>query len=157
MFGRIPLGSRLASDFCLLGDFLLVIQFLCWFWICSNFLFLRVSGLVVYMFLEFVCFFHIGHFLAYNFFIIFSYNCSSVVLAVISSFSFVTLFIWVLYIFFLINLARGFSILLILSMNKLLVLLICSTEFFCFCIIYFYSNIYHFPSAGFRINFLFIF
>ena len=53
-------------------------------------------------------------------------------LVVISPLSFLILLIWVLSFFFLIKLASGLSILLILSNNKLLVSLICSTVFLVF-------------------------
>ena len=50
--------------------------------------------------------------------------CISVVWVVMSPFSFLILFILVLSLFFLVSLARGLSILFILSKNQLLVLLI---------------------------------
>ena len=51
--------------------------------------------------------------------------CISVVLVVISPLSFVILFIWVLFLLFLINMASRLSILLIFSKNQLLISLIC--------------------------------
>ena len=51
----------------------------------------------------------------------------SLALVVTSPFSFTILLIWVLFLFFWISLASGLSILFILSVNQLLVLLICST------------------------------
>ena len=51
MFGRIPLEYHMALDFCLLADFWLLIRFPYCLWVCSNFIFLPVSVLVVYMFL----------------------------------------------------------------------------------------------------------
>ena len=57
-------------------------------------------------------------------------------LVVISSFSFLILFIWVLSLFFLVSLAQGLSILFILSKNHLLVLLIVSIVFKFYLFIY---------------------
>ena len=56
MFDRIPLESHLALDSCFWGDFWILIQFLYCLWVCSNFLSLPVSVLVVYMFLG-ICWF----------------------------------------------------------------------------------------------------
>ena len=52
--------------------------------------------------------------------------CISAVSVVISPFSFLILFVWVLSLLFLVGLARGFSILFTFSMNQLLVSLIFS-------------------------------
>ena len=49
MFGRIVLGSHLAPGSCLLGDFWWLLQSPYWLWVCSGFLFLPGSVVVVYM------------------------------------------------------------------------------------------------------------
>ena len=80
--------------------FWLLIQFLCWLSVCSNFPFLSVSVLVVYMFLGVYPFFEVVHFVGIQFFIIrFSYNCLHFCGGVISSLSFVMLLVWVLSLF----------------------------------------------------------
>ena len=56
--------------------------------------------------------------------------CTSVMSIVTSPFSFLTLLIWVLSLFFLISLVKGLSILLIFSKNQLFVSLIFSMVFF---------------------------
>ena len=132
MFGRIPLESHLALDSCFLEDFWLLIRFPYWLWVCSNFLFLPVSVLVVYVSMNLSISSRLPMLLAYN--------CTqyslivfiSAVLVVILSLSFLILFICGFSFFFLIKLASGLSILLILSKNQLLVSLICSTVFFFF-------------------------
>ena len=74
MSGRIPLGSHLALDFCLLGDFWLLIELLCRLWVCSNFLFLPVSLLVVCVFLRIYPFLPDCPVYWYIIFIVFSYH-----------------------------------------------------------------------------------
>ena len=79
-------------------------------------------------------------------FIVFSYGlCSSVVLVIVSPFSFFILFIWVIYLFFLVSLSRIWSILFTLSKKQLLVLLI---FFYCFL------NIFYLFPLIFIISFL---
>ena len=49
MFSRIPLGSHPVLGSCLLGDFWLLLQFPCWLWVSSGFVFLPGSVMEVYM------------------------------------------------------------------------------------------------------------
>ena len=134
MFGRIPLEGHLALDSCFLGDF------------CTNLISLLVMGLFKFSISS--CFSfgslyvsrslsissRLPNLLAYtcSWFSYYFYFCSVVV---ISPLSFLILFIWVLSFFFLIKLARGLSILLILSKNQLLV----SLNSYCFVLFCFVS------------------
>ena len=95
--------------------------------ICSNYLFLHDSILVGYRFLE-TCPFILGCQIFWQLIVhsilqrLFAYFCS------ISYYfsSFISYFIWILSLFFLVSLARGFSVLFILSKNQILLLLILS-------------------------------
>ena len=117
------------------------------------FLFLSFPSLVVCVcFYEFLNFFQITIFVGIYFLIILPDNYISAVLDVMSLLSFLILFIWVLSLFFLVSLARGLSILFMLSKNQLLVWLICSTGICCCCcccyIVYFFSRLCYFPSSA---------
>ena len=131
MFGRIPLESHLALDSCFFGRFLI-----------TNLISLLIMGLFTFTISSYFSFgiVYVSRNLSISsrFPILLAYNCSqysliivfiSGGLVVISPLSFLILFIWVLSFFFLIKLASGLSILLILSKNQLLVSLICSTVF----------------------------
>ena len=99
--------------------FLLQIRFHFYWSFCSNFLFLLGSALVCCIFLE-ICPFFLScpicwsitvHNIVINF-------CITIVSVVISSLSFLILFIWVLSLFFLVNLAKCLSILFIFIKKK---------------------------------------
>ena len=106
--------------------------------VCLGFLLLLNSVLEDYIFLE-ICPFHPSfHILGIQFHILVHSNfliilcisffflilCISVLSVLISSLSFLILFIWVLSFFFFISLVKGLSILFIFSNNQLLDLLI---------------------------------
>ena len=127
MFGRAPQGSHRPWSFVCWEIFDNCFNFPCWLRACSGFVFLPVSVLVVctslgmHPFLSdcLVCWPIVVHTMFLKI------VCISLVLVVISPLSFVILFIWILSLFFLLSLARGLSILLIL--NQLPVSLLCST------------------------------
>ena len=127
MFGRNPQGSHRPWSFVCWEIFDNCFNFPCWLRVCSGFVFLPVSVLVVctslgmHPFLPdcLVCWPIVVHTMFLKI------VCISLVLVVISPLSFVILFIWILSLFFLLCLARGLSILLIL--NQLPVSLLCST------------------------------
>ena len=160
MFGRIPLESHLALDSCFFGRFFI-----------TNSISLLVMGLFKFSISS--CFSFGSIYVSRNLSIssrlaiLLAYNCSyysiivfiSVVFIVISPLLFLILFIWVLSFFFLIKLASGLSILLILSKKQLLVSLSCSTVVVvCFHSINFCSDLYYFlSSAGFGFYLLFFF
>ena len=131
MFGRIPLESHLALDSCFLADFWLLIRFPYWLWVCSNFQFLPVSVLVMYVSRNL----YISSSLPIYWHII-AHNILLLLLLFLLCWLWSLLFHSWFYLFgsffFLIRLASGLSILLILSKNQLLVSLICSTVVFLF-------------------------
>ena len=91
-----------------------------------QFIYLSLILFCVHMFLE-ICPFLLLCPICWHTIIVSSHLCIffiTVVLIVISHLSFLILFIWVLFVFFVMSLARGLSILFIFSMNLFLVLLL---------------------------------
>ena len=132
VFGRIWLWSHLVLDFCLLVVFILLLQILFHFQslVCSNYLLID-SVLVGCMFLEtcpFLLYCQIGWHI--HSILLFFFFCISAVSVDIFYCTFVTLFICVLYLFFLMCLDRACSIWFILSKYQLLVLVIFFLLFF---------------------------
>ena len=122
MSGRISQWSHPGLDFCLQGVFkitdsisLLVIGLFklsvsSWFSVCGLYVSRNLPAS------------RLSNLLAHSLFIVFCYGfCISEVLVVISPLSFLILFIWILFLFFLMNLAKRLLILFILSKNQLLI------------------------------------
>ena len=152
MFGRIHLWSHLLLDFCFLGFLWLLIQFHCWLSVCSNFVSSCFSFGSLYVSRNLSISSRVPnywHIIAHNIlFLLFVFlQCC------LSSLLLHLLFIWVLSSLFLINLARGLSILLILSRNQLLVSLICSTLFLFFWFQYYWFPIFCWFGALFAVLF----
>lgn len=140
MFGRFHLWNHLVLDFSLLGGFWLLILSPYSLWVCLYFLFLPNSVLASCMFPG------IYPFLSWSF-----------VFLVMSPFSFIVFtYLGPLSLLFLASLAKGFSILFIISKNQLRFFnLLCCFPILYF--IYFCSNLSYFlPSANFGFS-LFLF
>ena len=126
MFDRILLWSHLVLYSCFWGTFWTQLQFQCFCnWVVHNFYFFLVQSWKIELFLEFVHFFQVIHFVTIQLFIIVSYNPFYFCTVCCNLSFFISNFVdLILLSLFLMSLAKGLSSLLIFSMNQLWVLFI---------------------------------
>ena len=133
--------------------------FMCLWWVCKDFLVLPRSIWKVIIFLEFVNFFQVVHFIGISLLIVVSW-----------SFAFLCCLLWFLHFhfycywfdsspfFFLMSLANSFSILYNFSNNQLLVFSDLCYHLLCFFYIYFCSGFYDLlPCTNFGVLLFFFF